>query len=64
MTKTVKAYALFLPELKQLLEAKDLATLKSVLKEINPVDLAEGWKSFSRQEQMTLFEVLPMLILL
>lgn len=29
-----KACFLFLPELKQLLEAKDLATLKSVLKEI------------------------------
>lgn len=58
MTKTVKAYALFLPELKQLLESKDLATLKSVLREINPVDLAEGWRSFSREEQMTLFQIL------
>ena len=43
MTKTVKAYAAFLPELRQLLSAKDLATLKNVLPEINPVDLAEGW---------------------
>ena len=52
MTKTVKAYALFLPEIKQLLQAKDTATLKSFLREINPVDLAEGWKEFSREEQM------------
>ncbi len=58
MTKTVKAYALFLPELKQLLEAKEMATLKSVLREINPVDLAEGWKSFGREEQITLFGLL------
>lgn len=59
MTKTVKAYALFLPELKQLLAAKDLATLKSVLREINPVDLAEGWRQWSRQEQLELFQILP-----
>lgn len=59
MTKTVKAYALFLPELKQLLQAKDLSTLKSVLREINPVDLAEGWRELSRGDQLTLFQLLP-----
>lgn len=58
MVKTVKAYALFLPELKQLLAEKDLPTLKSVLREINPVDLAEGWKQFSREEQLQLFQLL------
>ena len=58
MTKTVKAYAAFLPELKQLLAAKDLATLKNVLREINPVDLAEGWKDLSPEERLTLFHLL------
>ncbi len=58
MTKTVKAYALFLPELKQLLASKDLATLKSVLREINPVDLAEGFRNFTREEQLALFQCL------
>ncbi|MBI1953011.1 MAG: magnesium transporter [Candidatus Omnitrophica bacterium] len=58
MTKTVKAYALFLPELKQLLALRDLATLKSALREINPVDLAEGWSEFTREEQLTLFQIL------
>ena len=58
MTKTVKAYALFIPEIKQLLAAKDCATLKAVLKEINPVDLAEGWNQLSRSEQLTLFQLL------
>ncbi len=58
MAKTVKAYTLFLPELKQLLEVKDLDTLKEVLREINPVDLAEGWTDFSREEQLTLFQLL------
>jgi magnesium transporter len=58
VTRTVKAYALFLPELKQLLEAKDLSTLKAVLREINPVDLAEGWKDLSSEERLTLFQLL------
>ncbi len=58
MTKTVKAYALFIPEIKQLLQADDKATLKSFLKEINPVDLAEGWKELSHEEQLALFELL------
>lgn len=58
MMKTVKAYALFLPELRQLIAAKDHATLKNVLREINPVDLAEGWRELSREEQMTLFQLL------
>lgn len=58
VTRTVKAYALFLPELKQLLGAKDLSTLKAVLREINPVDLAEGWKDLSLEEQLTLFQLL------
>ena len=58
MTKTVKAYAAFLPELRQLLSAKDLATLKNVLREINPVDLAEGWSELSLDEQKALFHLL------
>ena len=58
MVKSVKAYALFLPELKQLLVEKDLPTLKSALREINPVDLAEGWKELSREEQLQLFQLL------
>ncbi|MBI3332566.1 MAG: magnesium transporter [Candidatus Omnitrophica bacterium] len=44
--------------MRQLLQAKDLATLKSVLREINPVDLAEGWKDLARDEQLTLFQLL------
>lgn len=60
MTKTVKAYALFLPELKQLIAAQDHATLKTALREINPVDLAEGWKDLTRDEQLSLFQLLSM----
>jgi len=58
VTKSVKAYAAFLPELRQLLAAKDLATLKNVLREINPVDLAEGWKELTSEEKLILFQLL------
>ena len=58
MTKTVKAYALFLPEIRQLLAQKDFATLKMALREINPVDLAEGWKEFTPEERVALFQML------
>ena len=58
MPKTVKAYAAFLPEIRQLLQAKELSTLKTVLREINPVDLAEGWKELTAEEQLTLFRLL------
>ncbi len=58
MNKAVKAYAVFLPELKQLLAAKDHATLKGALREVNPVDLAEGWKELSEPERLALFQLL------
>ena len=58
MKKTVKACALFLPELRQLIAAKDHGTLKTVLREINPVDLAEGWSDLTREEQLILFQLL------
>ncbi|MBI3322654.1 MAG: magnesium transporter [Candidatus Omnitrophica bacterium] len=58
MVKTVKAYALFLPEIRQLLARKDFVSLKKVVREINPVDLAEGWKEFTREEQTALFQLL------
>lgn len=58
MANTVKAYALFVPELKQLLAQKDYPTLKTVLREINPVDLAEGWKAFTPEERLAVFQIL------
>lgn len=58
MPKIVKAYAAFLPEIKQLLQSQEFSTLKGVLRELNPVDLAEGWKVLTRQEQLTLFQLL------
>ncbi len=58
MVKSVKAYALFLPEIKQLTAAKDLVGLKKLLREINPVDLAEGWNEFSPEERLLVFQLI------
>lgn len=47
-----------MPELKELLLEKDYAELKTALKQINPVDLAEGWKEFSPEQQLVVFQLL------
>ncbi|MFN0118344.1 MAG: magnesium transporter [Elusimicrobiota bacterium] len=49
---------LFVPEIKQLLEKKRLIELKEVLEEINPIDLADGMRSFSPEEQVLLLKLL------
>ena len=51
--------ALFLPEIKEMLEARDFHSLRQLLKQINPVDLANGWHIFSAQEQAAIFRLLP-----
>ena len=55
---TVQSWALFVPEIKALLQQKDYSTLKNVLKEIHPVDLAEGWFNFSNEEKVIIFKLL------
>lgn len=49
---------LFIPELKDLLARKNFAEIKSVLKTISLVDLADVWERFSQLEQILLFRLL------
>ncbi len=58
MKFSVKAYALFIPELKEFLKEKNYAELKASLKEINAVDLAEGWKEFNPEQRVIVFKLL------
>ncbi len=51
--------ALFLPEIKEMLQARDFRSLRHLLKQINSIDLASGWHTFSPQEQVTIFRLLP-----
>ncbi len=58
MKSGVKTYALYIPELKELIKAKQYGELKASLKEINPVDLAEGWKGFEPEQQIIVFKLM------
>jgi magnesium transporter len=58
--KKLHSWTLFLPEIKNLIQNKDFATLKNVLKEIHPTDLAEGWSSLSPEEKIIVFNLLSL----
>ncbi len=50
---------LFQPEIKELLEARDFATLRDVLLEWDPADIAELIDSLEESERAVLFRLLP-----
>ena len=56
--KTLQSWALFVPELKSLLSTKEYSTLKRMLREVHPVDLAEGWFNFTDEEKVVIFKLL------
>ena len=47
--KLQNIFALFLPEIRELLEEKNFSALKDLLKRIHSMDLAEGWPLLSDQ---------------
>jgi magnesium transporter len=47
-----------LPSIKELLEEKNLASLKDLLKKIHSIDLASGWSQLSDQEKIVIFKLL------
>ena len=51
-------FALFLPEIKELLQIKGFSQLKDLLKKIHSMDLAEGWKYLDPQERLLTFKLL------
>ena len=56
--KYLQPAAAVVPEIKELLAAKEFATLKSCLKELHPLDLADRWEDFEPEEQVQLFQLL------
>jgi len=58
MEKTIKGFALFLPEINELLKEKNYGELKKLLKEVPPIDLAEGWRQFSLVDRNIIFHLL------
>ncbi|MEA3328500.1 MAG: magnesium transporter [Candidatus Omnitrophota bacterium] len=55
---TFDIFALFLPEVQELLQCKDFSSLKNLLKQIHSMDLAEGFKYLDPQERILLFKLL------
>ena len=53
-----KIFALFLPEIRQLVATKDFAQLKSLLRGVHSTDLTKGWEDFVDQEKIIVFRLL------
>lgn len=56
--RRIDVFALFLPEIKELLQAKDFNGLKVMIKGINSMDLAEGWHYLEPTEKIIIFKLL------
>jgi len=49
---------LLVPEIKQMIKEKKFFELKDILKDIHPIDLAEGFNNFDKDEQLIIFRLL------
>lgn len=58
LRKSIDVFALFLPDIKELIKNKDFNGLKNSLKSINSMDLAEGWRYLEPQEKILVFKLL------
>ncbi|HAM38148.1 MAG: magnesium transporter [Elusimicrobia bacterium RIFOXYC2_FULL_34_12] len=54
----IQPWALFLPEIKELICDKKFHELKKLLKGVHPIDLAEGWVNFLPKEKLIVFKLL------
>lgn len=52
-----EVFALFLPDIKELIAARKFSDLKDVLKKINSIDIAEGWLGLTPQERLLVFKL-------
>jgi hypothetical protein len=48
----VKTLQIYLADMKELLEARDFVSARTLLKEISPIDLADGWDHFDADERV------------
>lgn len=58
VSKRIDVVALFLPEMKEMILAKDFNGLKGLLKSINSIDLAEGWRYLEPDHKIIIFKLL------
>ncbi len=50
--------ALFVPEIRSLMELKNFSEVKTIISKIPPIDIAERWHNFSDKEKMLIFKLL------
>jgi len=50
---------MYLADLKELLQNREFVALRSALRQISPVDLADGWEHFGLDERKVLFKLSP-----
>ncbi|MDD5692349.1 MAG: magnesium transporter [Candidatus Omnitrophica bacterium] len=58
LCRTLGVFALFLPEIRELLREKDFAGIKNLARSINSMDLAEGWRCLEPNDKIIIFKLL------
>lgn len=58
LRRRINVFALFLPEIKELLQSKDFDGLKMFLKTIHSMDLAQGWRYLEPPDKIIVFKLL------
>ncbi len=53
----MKTLQIYLADLKELLDARDFVSARTCLREISPIDLADGWDHFDADERVALFRL-------
>ncbi len=53
----MKTLQIYLADLKELLLARDFVSARTLLKEIGPIDLADGWDHFDVDERVAIFRL-------
>jgi magnesium transporter len=56
--KSVSMTALFVPEIRSLMQEKKFSEVKNLISRIPPIDIAERWGEFSEKEKLLLFKLL------
>lgn len=56
--KNINVFALILPEIREFMQSKDFNGLKASLKNIQSMDMAEGWKYLDPKEKIIVFKLL------
>jgi magnesium transporter len=53
----MKTLQIYLADIKELLEARDFVSARTCLREISPIDMADGWDYFTADERVAIFRL-------